>query len=1090
MKTVGKIKLLICFFCLIVSLCLTCCLAPVEAGRGIRDIRLDSGKTSGNGQSISSQISSDGNGHVYVTWEDFRNGRSDIYFNYSEDNGVTWQVKDIKLDTVDKRTSQHPQISSDSTGHVYVVWQDERRVSDSGNYDIYFNYSADYGVTWQNRDIRLDTGDTPGRSDSSEVQISSDGNGHVYVTWQDGRNKGSKYYNSDVYFNYSDDFGVTWQKRDIRLNTGDAPGASNSSAPQISSDGNGHVYVTWGDDRNGGSDIYLNYSADNGVTWQKRDIRLDTGDAPGAHSSGGPQIRSDGNGHVYVVWGDSRNGGSDIYLNYSADNGVTWQINDIRLDTGDTPGANNSREFQLGSDGTGHVYVTWKDFRNGRSSDIYFNYSEDSGVTWQRDAIRLDTGDAPGANNSSRPQISSDSNGHIYVTWHDKRNRQSEDIYFNYSADYGVTWHRNDVRLNTGDAPGANDSYGPQLSNDSNGHVYVTWTDTRNAINNNNSDIYFNYSEDYGVTWKLSDIRIDRDTIPFVLGNANGSQISSDGNGHVYVTWEDHRNAIDNRTHGISNSDIYFNYSDNYGVTWQVNDIRLNTGDAPGANQSWAPQISSDSNGHVYVTWGDDRDGRSDIYFNYSADYGVTWHRNDVRLNTGDAPGANGSYDPQLSSDGNGYVYVTWKDSRNGSPDIYFNYSADNGVTWQRNDVRLDTGDEPGTSDSSEVRICSDDDGHVYVIWRDERNGREDIYFNYSNNYGETWRDSDISLDLPPDAFPQIRSDGNGRIYVTWQDERYGASDIYFNYSEDSGVTWLIKPIRLDTGDTLGVNYSQFPQISSDGNGYVYVVWEDDRNGGSFREDIYFNYSADRGATWQTHDIRLDTGDSPGAHGSHSPQISSDGNGHVFVVWEDRRTRNITDIYFNYSADYGMTWQEDDIRLDTGDAPGANNSSRPQISSDGDGHVYMTWQDSRNAQNRNLNTIYFNYFFVDGVNINDSITFHPIKSTYYVTSDTTDCPDGFVGKFLFDVEIENTSDVALSELVIQVGKLTGGNLLKVAAEEVGGEGATLTIPETGDYSDGVLSPAESIVVPFVICLKELRPFELFVDVLGKQDSQK
>jgi len=48
----------------------------------------------------------------------------------------------------------------------------------------------------------------------------------------------------------------------------------------------------------------------------------------------------------------------------------------------------------------------------------------------------------------------------------------------------------------------------------------------------------------------------------------------------------------------------------------------------------------------------------------------------------------------------------------------------------------------------------------------------------------------------------------------------------------------------------------------------------------------------------------------------------------------------------------------------------------------------------------------------------------------------------------------------------------------------------LTIPETGNYSDGLLSPAETLVMPFVICLKELPPFELLVDVLGKWGIQK
>jgi len=102
----------------------------------------------------------------------------------------------------------------------------------------------------------------------------------------------------------------------------------------------------------------------------------------------------------------------------------------------------------------------------------------------------------------------------------------------------------------------------------------------------------------------------------------------------------------------------------------------------------------------------------------------------------------------------------------------------------------------------------------------------------------------------------------------------------------------------------------------------------------------------------------------------------------------------------------------------------------------------VTWHDERNTLVRfGHSSIYFNYFFVDGlVNLNDSVNVHPIESTYSTTSEITDCPDGFVGKFRFDVEIENKSNGLLSDLVIQVAKLTDRNLLKVAEGVPGARG--------------------------------------------------
>ncbi len=123
-----------------------------------------------------------------------------------------------------------------------------------------------------------------------------------------------------------------------------------------------------------------------------------------------------------------------------------------------------------------------------------------------------------------------------------------------------------------------------------------------------------------------------------------------------------------------------------YSAVIVPNDTRLDTGDNPGASYSGSSQISSDGSGHVYVTWWDHRDGRGDIYFNYSGDYGATWQTSATRLDTGDTPGTSRSSSPRISSDGNGHVYVTWYDNRDGYYDIYFNYSSDYSTTWQVSD--------------------------------------------------------------------------------------------------------------------------------------------------------------------------------------------------------------------------------------------------------------------------------------------------------------------------------------------------------------------------------------------------------------------
>ena len=105
---------------------------------------------------------------------------------------------------------------------------------------------------------------------------------------------------------------------------------------------------------------------------------------------------------------------------------------------------------------------------------------------------------------------------------------------------------------------------------------------------------------------------------------------------------------------------------------WLSSAKLLSRNDKPPTIYFGYPKISI-SNHSVYVVWSDFRNGRSDIYFNYSHDKGAKWQLFDIRLYSGDLAGRSSSYYPQISSSGN-YVYVVWSDFRNGPSEIYINY--------------------------------------------------------------------------------------------------------------------------------------------------------------------------------------------------------------------------------------------------------------------------------------------------------------------------------------------------------------------------------------------------------------------------------
>jgi len=518
------------------------------------------------------------------------------------------------------------------------------------------------------------------------------------------------------------------------------------------------------------------------------DIRLDTGDIAGATYSRYVKICSDDNGNVYAVWEDRRNGYYDVYFNYSRDYGLTWEQEDIKINTNPV---DNSHSFvpQINCDNNGNIYVVWENYNSARIYDVYFNVSNDYGKTWAEEHARLNTNPI-GTTHSRAPQISSDENGHVYVTWYDMRNERDR-IYFNYSEDYGDTWQVSDIRVDRNpiaDRTATN----PVISSDETGNVYIAWIDLRNA----GWDIYFNSSHDYGATWQVQDVRLDTSDEHSLYLTMN-----SDNTGHVYVAWSDIRDA---------EHDVYINYSHDHGATWQANDIRLNTNQA-GAFDSWRPQVGVNDNGGVYVIWHDSRDVEDDIYLNYSLDFGVNWQASDTKINNEPAGSAD-SLASVISCDNNGNAYVAWYDYRNGTRDVYFNYSFDSGATWQPDDMRLNT-NTAGTSTSRYPAISSDNKANVYVAWEDDRNGTYDIYF--------------TSIVIP-EEIPQLDSIDDETVNV----EELLEFDVTASDGKNSPLTLFYDPRELSPQEQInisnatlqpaGVNVSAFNWIPAPGTSGTY----------------------------------------------------------------------------------------------------------------------------------------------------------------------------------------------------------------------------------------------------------------------------
>ncbi len=219
----------------------------------------------------------------------------------------------------------------------------------------------------------------------------------------------------------------------------------------------------------------------------------------------------------------------------------------------------------------------------------------------------------------------------------------------------------------------------------------------------------------------------------------------------------------------------------------------------------------------------------------------------------------------------------------------------------------------------------------LYVVWEDDRDGNSEIYYKRSTDSGLSWEpDKRLTDNSNYSTSPSLAISGLV-VRVVWSDDRDGNSEIYIKQSDDGGSTW-----GADTRVTNDAYASDYPSVAIEGS-IIHVVWADLRNATSTDDyEIYYKRSTDGGVTWEP-DIRLTNNPSYSGY----PGVVVSGSV-VHVVWEDDRDGS-GDIYYKRSADGGLTWGADTpLTNDPAD------SWDPYISVN-DSVVHITWEDDRNG---------------------------------------------------------------------------------------------------------------------------------------------
>lgn len=235
-------------------------------------------------------------GGLYVAYSQ----ASSHFVNLSADGGTTWTESSVlSADVVGFAEDE----VADAAGNVYTAWADCQSSNCTGSPAVDYRVSKTIAGTLTTTFVTVATGvqgpDCPYSNCGfaywgPQDDLGIDGNGNLYLAWQQGQAPTTRKSPTIVNLSRSSDGGQTWalvSRADDKNATGCAASACYALYPQVVGGPGSTVYVGWMDDRAGnpidhtnGWNVWLRTSTDGGASWTGPSTRMSAYDPNQAQS--------------------------------------------------------------------------------------------------------------------------------------------------------------------------------------------------------------------------------------------------------------------------------------------------------------------------------------------------------------------------------------------------------------------------------------------------------------------------------------------------------------------------------------------------------------------------------------------------------------------------------------------------------------------------------------------------------------------------------------------------------------------------------------------------------------------------------------
>ncbi len=335
------------------------------------------------------------------------------------------------------------------------------------------------------------------------------------------------------------------------------------------------------------------------------------------------------------------------------------------------------------------------------------------------------------------------------------------------------------------------DSVYPQISSSSD-NIYIVWQESVGSYGTTNYDIFFKKSNDNGNNFG-SPINLSDNA-----GFSEHPQIASVGN-LIYVVWVDDSSG---------EREIMFSKSSDSGKTFSNNIVVSRNSMSP-----YHVELAAEGQ-NVYVVWNSfGMETSNIILLSKSNDAGKTFGEL-TEIGVGDME----TY-PKIAANADEY-YITWDRRDNKATEIL--------LIKGHKDFKMDNVTQLGKLnnegiDGGESQVAVDAD-HVIVSWASNIPAdKKYVYISSSMNKGNSFANNIPLSSTNSSNVENILIDDNS--YIVWQDNIDGNQEIFYTKSNTNGTS-IYKSINVS--NNIGI--SECPSITVSTSG-IHMIWEDDTTG-------------------------------------------------------------------------------------------------------------------------------------------------------------------------------------------------------------------------------------------------------------------